>query len=157
MAIYQMRFGLSRPRYGRIDVSLETEKPVLQFAASATSRDSIGELASALAQTLKGGPGATVVWNAEPSAYEFAFAPDQGAALLTITQWPDSRRVKGAGQELLRVRGRPSDVCLPFWRALQRLQSQTPGNEYKMAWGHPFPTGELAEVTTLVQRSKTAY
>lgn len=154
MAVYQMRFGLGRPRYGWIDVSLDTEKPILQLKASATPRDSIGDLASAVAQTLKGVPIATVVWNAEPTEYEFAFARDKESAVLTIAQWPDSRRAKGSGKELLSVRGKPTDVCLPFWRALQRLQSQMPGSEYKNAWGHSLPAAKLAELTSLIQQSR---
>lgn len=155
MAIYQMRFELGRPRYRAIDVRLETDQPILQLSASSAPRDSIAELAGAVVLMLKGGAAATVVWNGAPTEYEFSFSRDGDAVLFCVSRWPDSRRPAGAGKELLRARGKPMDVCLPFWRGLQRLQSQVPGSEYKLAWGHPLPTAKLAELTALVQQSRS--
>jgi len=154
MAINRLRVELGRPGYGRVELTIDTGQFVLKKRTSSSAGDSIGDLAGALVTILKGGSDAVVTWTEQPAEFVFRFRGDEDHVLLNVIRWPDNRRVSGTGQELLAIRGARLDICLPFWRALQRLQTYMPSSEYKSAWGHAFPDQQLAELTALTQHHK---
>ena len=55
---------------------------------------------------------------------------------------------------MLAVEGGRLEVCLPFWRALRRLESSMPPGEYEAAWGHRFPDGKMRDIAAMVEQAK---
>ena len=149
-----LRVEFGRPRYGRIGLKIDTGSSVIALEASNASGDSIGELVTLLASILKGGAGGAVAWHQPAAETELKLTGEKESALLLVSQYADSRRSPANSKELLRVRGSRHDICLSFWRALQRLQSSIAANEYKAVWGHPFPDVAVAEITLLLQQVK---
>ena len=138
-----------RPRSGWMRARLRAGPSHLEVWASYTPHDSISDLAGALSLILKGGPEAHVFWNEEPSGYEFRFVAEGSNVRLAVLSHADSRRTAG-GKEVLAVEGDRQGVCLPFWRALRRLESFLPPDEYEAAWSHRFPHAKMRDIAAIV-------
>ena len=147
-----VEFG--KPEHGRLAFTFRGDRHVLDIAASAVPRNSIGDIAGAIALLLKGGSEATVTWNEEPTEHDFRFSADGDGARLTVTRYPNSSRTKGGGVEVLAIEGDRLEICLPFWRALRRLESSMLQTEYLAAWGRPFPEAKVKEITARVEEAK---
>lgn len=145
-----VEFG--RPRHGWLPLKMAAEGFTLELTASYLIHDPVEGLASALALRLKGGDEATVSWNEEPTDFEFRFTAVGPDTRLRITRFPDDDRRKGSGVKLFDTTGPTADLCLPFWRALRRLETARPPNEYKAAWGHHFPSAKVAEIKALLDQ-----
>jgi len=147
-----VEFG--RPSSGSMLTTLQVGESSLEVWASYIPYDSITELAGALSLIMKGGPEAKVSWNEEPTEYDFVFTARENDAQLDVFTYPDSSRARRGRKKILSFRGTIIDICQPFWRALRRLETSIPLNEYKAAWGHRFPEGKMREVTELVEQMK---
>ncbi len=68
-----LRLDIEPPVHGWATVRLTAPGVSLEFAASYTPRDSIGDLARAATGLVAGEPEQVVTWNTEPLQYEFRF------------------------------------------------------------------------------------
>jgi len=146
--------AFGRPQHGWLPLTLRIDQQQFAIVASAVPNDSITDLAGAIALLLKGGPEVTVFWNEEPVEYRFCFLVDEedaSFALISVRGRSDTMRTD---IELLRARGSKVEVCLPFWRALRRLESSMAPDEYKAAWGYRFPSTKVREITSLVKQAR---
>lgn len=154
----EFRVEFEPPRHGWIVMRMSAGAAVLQVAASAVPRDTVADLAGAIALILKGGSEATVLWHEEPGAHEFRFRAVAGGARLDVTQLRDASRTGRDERraEVIVLSAGPLDLCRPFWRALRRLESAVTPAAYESAWGFPFPSAKLGEVSTLIRRGRRA-
>ena len=122
--------------------------------ASYVPCDSVADLANALALILKGGPEATVSWNEEPIRYDFRFSQSRDGVHVVVMRLRGSGRPSNGGDELLSERGTALDIVRSFWRALRRLESSMPPDEYHAAWGYSFPAAKVKEITALIKQAE---
>ena len=148
----RVEFGL--PQHGWISFNIICGDSDFSICASYTPYDSVGALTSAICQIAKGIPEVMVPWNEEPVEHELHFKGDAALTSFTITSHPDHSRIQGTGQQAFEAHGSRLDICLAFWRALRRLESSLKASDFERAWGHPFPTEKLEELTQIMQRMK---
>jgi len=142
-----LRLDIGPPANGWATVRLTAPAGTLEFAASYTPRDSIGELARAVAGLMAGVPELLVVWNTEPDKYEFRFETADGRTRLEVRHFPDSRRQRGRGGKVAAVvEGEAATIALALWRGLRRLQGAVPAEEFAAAWRHPFPAAVVEQL-----------
>src|SRR5579884_444051 len=135
-----LRFDLEPPSHGWATIRLTAPDVQLEFAASYTPRDSLGDLAHAAAGLLAGLPERIVAWNTEPVEYEFRFATRSGRTRLEVHQYPDSRRRWRVVEDATLV------IVRAIWRGLRRLQGATTTETFAAAWGHPFPSSTVEQI-----------
>lgn len=136
----RLRLDVEKPAHGWAMVRLTVPGGQLEFAASYTPRDSIGDLARVASGLIAGTPESVVIWNAEPVEYEFRFAAAGGRTRLEVHEFPDFRRqVASARRPLLAAAEDTTAIARALWRALRRLQGMMPEEEFAASWGHPFP------------------
>lgn len=112
------------------------------------------DLVSALCDVLNGVRARTVVFLLEPDELELHLvAIDQDIVKLTMRVFPDRHRVR-EGTVLLEHCTTAPIVVLTFWRALRRLQTSLPEDEFEHRFCQPFPALEMASLTSLVALSK---
>jgi hypothetical protein len=107
-----LRLDIEPPAHEWSTVRLTAPGVGLEFAASYTPRDSIGDLARAAAGLAAGLPEQVVTWNTEPAEYEFHFATAGGRTRLEVRQFPDNRRQR-AGAPASVVEGEASPLLCP--------------------------------------------
>jgi hypothetical protein len=111
---------------------------------------SLSDVCEALCDVLTGNrPPRRVVFLLEPAEVEMVLAPHDGRCRVSLLAFRD-RRWDLDGQAVLEFDVATVDVVLAFWRALRRLQTSFPENEFEARWGEPFPGGELHALTRLL-------
>jgi hypothetical protein len=119
----------------------------VEFDASHTPRDSIGDLARAAGGLLAGEPEQAVVWNTEPYEFEFKMISSQGRTRVEVHGWPDHRRGGLCHPTLLTTVELDTAACArALWRGLRRLEGAVSADPYATGWGHPFPTAAVARL-----------
>ena len=142
-----LRFDIEPPSHGWATIRLTAPDVQLEFAASSTPRDSLGDLAHAAAGLLAGLPEQIVAWNTEPVEYEFRFATRCGRTRLEVHRYPDSRRRwRGVEVPVAVVEDAPLVIVRAIWRGLRRLQGATTTETFAAAWGHPFPSSTVEQI-----------
>jgi hypothetical protein len=137
-----LRIDIEAPQNGWASVKLTAPQVLLEFPASYTPWDSIGELARATAGLLAGLPEQVVAWNTEPVEYEFRFATKGSQTRMEIHQYPDARRRRRhAGAPVAVVEGDTIGIARAIWRGLRRLEGTVSPEVFATTCGHPFPIG----------------
>lgn len=140
---------LEPPTDGRLPVLLDRNDGNLSFFASPSADDSLGDLVRALIRIMSPGTvHASVQWNAEPVEYEFRFDGDAKQTTLTVSQWPNQRRLLEKGKTVFTVKGSREEIVLPFWRALRELEDHS---SESWDWSSPFPASDMRELSELVR------
>ncbi len=135
-----LRLDIGKPVYGWAAVRLTVPGTRLEFAASYTPRDSIGDLASVANGLIAGTPESVVIWNTEPVEYEFRLVAGGGRTRLEVHKFPDfRRRGRRLRTPLAAAEEDTSTAARVLWRALRRLQGAMPEVEFEASWRHPFP------------------
>jgi hypothetical protein len=141
----EIRLDIEPPADGWTRVGLAAPGVALEFAASLTPRDSIGELARAAADLLGGGAEQVVTWCSEPVEYEFRFLTDGGVTRLEVHEFPNHRRRwRRREVPVAVVAAERGAIARAIWRALRRLQGAVTGEAFAAAWRRPFPV-EIVE------------
>lgn len=152
----KMRMDIEPPHEGWATVRLTAPGVRLEFTASYTPRDSIGELARVTAGLLAGLPEQVVVWNTEPVEYEFRFATEGGQTRLEIHRYSDRRRRRRRAEvPVAVVAGDTIDIARTIWRGLRRLQGTVAAEAFAATWRHPFPASTVEQITEQL-RNQTA-
>lgn len=149
-----MRLDISPPVHGWIAVRLIAPGVDLDYVASFTPRDSIGDLVRAADGLVVGLPEQVVTWNTEPIEYEFRFTTVDGRTKFEVYRFLDHRR-QGPGMLLSVVGEDALTVARCVWRGLRRLQGIVSENEFAMAWGHPFPVTKVKQLGEQLRKSAT--
>jgi hypothetical protein len=142
----RIRLDIEPPINGWAKVRLTGPEVLVEFVASYTPSDSIGELARAAKSLLAGLPEQVVVWNTEPIEYEFRFVMTGGRTSLEVWQFPDGRTRRCPAAPIGVVEGATIDVVRAVWRGLRRLQGAISSAPFEAAWGHPFPAETVEQV-----------
>ena len=145
MAKLYVSFG--EPDAGTIEVTLRHGAETVHIGATYIC-NSFHALAEALIRLRNSAGEAIVVWQCEPSEYEFRFSDQAGAVSLQVLLFPGQERsVFDELNSKLTVTGSYEEVCLPFWRALRQLQGRFSEEEWQARWHGPFPSRELDLLT----------
>jgi len=135
-----LRLDIELPVHGWALVRLTAPDVSLEFSASYTPRDSITDLARAASALLAGVPTTAVIWNTEPTEFEFDFQTSGERVELEIRKFPDFRRGgRRSGVPVARIKSDAPTVARAVWRALRRLEGRMPPEEFAVAWRHQFP------------------
>lgn len=145
MAKLYVAFG--EPDAGTIDVTLRHEAETVNIGASYIY-NSFHSLAEALIRLKNNADEAVVVWQCEPSEYEFRFSHQDTVVSLQVLLFPGQERsIFDELRPVLTVTGSYEEICLPFWRALRQLQGRFSQEEWQARWHGPFPSRELDLLT----------
>ena len=147
----RMRFG--EPKAGWLPVDVLLHGRPLSLAISYTPNDALLDFVDLLRAALEGSSG-TCVWHCEPDEYEFRVTEAGDQIRLECKHWPDYRRTEGRSRMILTKTGRALDVCLPLWRSLRDLESRWRKPDFNQAWGRPFPSEAMSELSQQVQQLK---
>lgn len=147
-ASFHVEFG--KPSHGWLKLCLRSGESILEIDASVVPGDSIADLAAAICFLLKGGSKVTVEFNEEPRETEFRLIQKQSGLMLSVFQFPDSRRSRTSGTRVFEVSGTTLEICMAFWRGLRRLESEVSAAEYQLGWGRAFPVAKMSEIASLV-------
>ncbi len=150
----EINVDLGRPESGWIRFAISHGDQVFSTVASNTPYDSVAALTQAVVEVAKGSDEVTVPLVEEPCEAELQFRKAGDCMCLSVTAYPDHRRMAGIGRRGLELRKPCLGICLAFWRALRRLEAEVSSPDFERAWGHPFPTEKLTELTQLMQRMK---
>ena len=135
-----LRLNIDIPRHGWVNVRLIVGVETLEFIASYTPTDSIGDLARAAVQLASGAPAELVVWNTESDEYIFRFLAAGKLGRFEIHYRPSGRRNKDAVDvPVLIVEDEAVAIARAIWRSLRRLQSSISDEAYAAEWRHRFP------------------
>jgi hypothetical protein len=119
----------------------------LEFPASYTPVDSIGDLARATAGLAAGLTEQLVAWNTEPEEFEFQFTTTGDDARLEVRKFPDHRRrAHHADDPVAVVEEERITMIRALWRGLRRLQGSVTDEGYATAWKHPFPADAVERI-----------
>ncbi len=146
-----IKVKLGAPENGWISLGISYANQVTNIDASYTPHDSMTMLVDAIAKLAKGNDNAVVPFVEGPAEYELAFHSAGERVSVTITLYPDHRRMRSTGQQVFEAFGRRREVCLAFWRALRQLESRVSGEDFERNWNHPFPTSKLRVLTRTIK------
>ena len=76
--------------------------------------------------------------------------PDE---LVNAVRFPHHRRSLENGEIVFTYLGPSREIVMIFWRALRRLQTGLPEQEFTKRWRAPFPTKDIDALTAAVERS----
>src|SRR5688500_18848446 len=128
----KVKIKFARILYGSMPVGLYIGNQSLNFVAShSIHHDSITDLVHALSAFLSTDGKCCVTFWDSPSEYEFTFHKDEDEGHLTVTLYPNHKRVEGTGTELIAVTETPANIALPFWRAIKDLESREEIEKYE--------------------------
>ena len=106
------------------------------MTVSYTPNDFLRELLLALL-----GGSSDAVANCEPERYVCSFLHQADCVTFRITE-------QRTGNVVFTFSGTREEVVVPFWRALRRLETEFVPDQ----WRRPFPSRELAALTSAVNR-----
>ena len=136
----RLRMDVEAPAHGWTTIRLTVPGVQLEFTASYTPRDSIGDLARAASGLLAGLPDSVVIWNTEPVEYEFRFVVVGTRTRLEVHEFPDFRcEGRDVVRPLVAVEEDTSTVARALWRGLRWLQGAMPEEDFAASWRHSFP------------------
>jgi hypothetical protein len=139
-----LRLDLTPPAHGWATVRLTAPDAGLEFVASYTPRDSIGDLASAAIGLVAGIPEQVVTWNTEPAEYEFRLITTGGRGRLEVREFSDHQRQRSCTPvPTIVVEDDAVAIARVLWRGLRRLQGMIAAEEFAAGWGHPFPAAAV--------------
>ncbi len=117
----QVRFGTADN--GSLPVTLTTIDQQLTFIASYIPYDSLGNLVASLTGLLNVDGSTSVIWNTEPTEYDFLFMAKGNEITLSVVEFPSARRTRDGGRVVLTPHASRQGLVLGFWRALRGLQT----------------------------------
>lgn len=150
-----IKVELGVPESGWARLSVSHDDQAFSIDASYTPYDWVADLTQAVAMIAKGIDEATVSMCEEPCEYDMEFRRADELVSVSIISYPDHRRPARTGRREFGYQGPLLQVCLAFWRALRRLESQVSSADFERAWRHPFPSEKLQELTQIVQQMET--
>jgi hypothetical protein len=143
-----MRVVFGEPDAGWLPVSIFCDAGNLSFDASHIY-PSLETLITSLHALLVANETRSVIWNTEPTEYEFQFARNTESITLAVWEYADIRRTQSDGDLLLTEVASYRQIALPFWRALRGLQGQYNAAEWR--WRREFPVKSLEQWTLSLQ------
>ncbi len=149
-----LKAAFDDPEHGWVGLTMSRGAETVTLNASYTPRDSFLELADALYNLFLYDGEAKVVWNSGATDYELRFSREDEVVRLEACAYPTRVREVGTGERLFEASGSYEDVCVPFWRALRNLQGRFPVEELNARWHRPFPSKEVAGLTSLLRAGR---
>jgi hypothetical protein len=118
--------------------------------------DSLDDLASAIAASLRGHPHATASFEEELGEFRWIFEPlPEGKVRIRILEFPElwGDRPDEEGKQIFQAECRLRTLAGAMVSALQRLEEKYGVAGYRAKWiNHDFPMGRLIELQELLDR-----
>lgn len=147
----KLRVSFNSPQSGFMSIGLKAGDESFVTAVSHEPYDSLRDLIKALSALLGGKERATVKWNQEPEEYDFELRQRDDELELSITRYPNHRRLKKTGEQVFTHTASLLGLCEPFWKALRELHRDIETDEYAKNWRREFPEEEMRELTRLIK------
>jgi hypothetical protein len=148
-----MRVAFDEPEHGWLGLKLRSGQAEFSEAFSHIY-PSLATLCEALSDIARARVGRTVVFLLEPRELEFRFGLDNHrTCTLTAVLFSDTHRDRD-GDVVFQHSAPSKDIVLSFWRALRRLETCLPAAEFAARWREPFPSAEMAALTSVVTAFK---
>lgn len=141
---FAISFG--QPQHGWLPIEIQTSETKLAFKASDVGNDSILNLLAGLSALQTGQEKIDVSWFLEPDSITFQFLQSNGQISVSVSEITSSQK-----SELLHYQDNAHNLCLIFWRALRRYQTDFSSNEYEVHWKHQFPVEQMNRLTQLIK------
>lgn len=138
----RVNFGVADS--GSLPVMLTATNQQLTFVASYIPYDSLNDLVASLTVLLNADGSTSVIWNTEPTEYDFLFTAKENEITLTVTEFPSARRTSHAGSIVFTVQASRRELVLIFWRALRNLRTQ---QAFEQHWKREFPDAAMEQLT----------
>jgi len=146
----KLRVELGDPVHGWMDLTIRSTVGLVTLAVSHVLYDTLNDLVEALHALAIGDDHRSVRVMEEPEVCELRFERENGTVRLKICRRPSSHRC----QTLLEAEGSFQEVCLPFWRALRKLQVRFPEKEFELRWKRPFPALGMEKLSADLRRMR---
>jgi hypothetical protein len=140
------------PRAGWIRMLVISGSDRIEFDASYTPRDSLGELAIALLALLQSDAEAAITFNSEPEVTVLKLRPSSDQVELMLERYSGHRRDEDAATLLLQRRVPKRQAVLAFLRPLRTLRRMCSPVVYERAWGHVYPARALEQIEEVLGR-----
>ena len=149
-----LKVEFTDPQHRWLEIRVTAGPVGFSQQVSYTPYDSLLTLISGLATLLPSRCGecsARVTWNSEPVEFDFCFRREGRGVTLKIYRFPDAKRSLGFERLVLGSSGSFGQVCRPFWKALQDLETRRAANEFEVGWRRPFPSEAMRRLTHAVK------
>ena len=151
-AAFKVELGIPENHWIRIELAHADH--AFSVDVSYTPCDSVADLAQAVAKIAKGADDAALTLLEGQSELEVEFRGAGDLISVNVTSYPNHYRMVGTGTREFGLQASRKDVCLAFWRALRRLESRMDPADFERAWGHPFPSKKVQELTQIMKQMK---
>lgn len=149
MSALTVSFGL--PENGWISLELRAGAESLDVTFSHIY-PALRELCSALCDFVNEAPPRPVVFLLEPEELELRILSRDGQHELRVTRFPD--RLRTSGSTLLEFKTTRQELTLVLWRALRRLETALPGEDFAARFRDAFPALEMTSLTELIREKR---
>lgn len=149
----KLEVAFDDPDAGSIRLTLRGGGDIVEITATYLYNGFL-ELTLALHRLLFTQGESVVMWQGVSMEYEMRFLRIEKALYLEVEEFADSRRSSARGTRLLFVTGTYDEICLPFWQALQSLQSRFTQAEIQVRWRGPFPWNEISKLSADIERER---
>jgi hypothetical protein len=149
----KLRVAFDQPADGWLQLEIHATESAFRDTFSHIY-SSLPDLCEALCDVLVGDiQPRRVVFLLEPAEVELRFAPHDGRCRVSLKLFAGRRRDID-GRAVFEFDGATADIVLPFWRALRRLQTILPEDEFEKVWREPFPRHEMQVLTDLLDKHR---
>jgi hypothetical protein len=94
----------------------------------------------------------SVGFHTEPGFFELFFTSVDQNIILRIDEYPDAMfHVAHKRKVVFEAREDRKRMCLTFWRAFRKMQSQLTPEEFLKQWHYPFPLKQVELLTELIK------
>jgi hypothetical protein len=138
---------------GWLRITIQDDNQEVLFFPDGILADSMLDLAQALNAIWNGRSDAImVVWYSLPQRFEFHFIPHNGDEFaFRIDEYPSHHPDWHKRTVYFETRTTRKVLCLTFWRAIRKYQSQVSFEAYARYMKHPFPAEAVARLTAAIQ------
>lgn len=151
---YGLRARLTAPVSGWMTFELRMLDDECSIPVSYTPNDFLDELLTALILAASGTEGVAVA-HSEPNTFVIRFTPDRERSqiALKVIEFPGGRTQRPDGEHRMGCVGDTEKIVVPLWRAVRRLESEVPAEDYRREMRWAFPADKLARLSELLGKS----
>jgi hypothetical protein len=97
----------------------------------------------------------SVGFHTEPGLFEIFFTSIDNDVILRIDEYPEAMfHVASQRKVVFEARNDRKHLCLTFWRAFRKLQSQITPETFSEHWNYPFPFQQVESLTAQINAKK---
>lgn len=145
--------NIAPPLHGWIDIKVQYGDAQFYDMLSHIWPDSVLQLIEIIIGLAQGRQDEMMVeFYAEPILYEWFFTSDRDEIKLRIDEYSDaSFHVASQCKTIFEAYSNREEMCLTFWRAFRKLQSEITPEAYLKHWHYAFPSKQIDTLTNFIK------